>query len=140
MDSLSNGEHSVNSRHPRLSEDGVEEDAGLYGLTGHAPGQAHRLAHLSYASREFLAEKLNGTPQDRNVFNNFCMALGVEQRLVQVSMKSRNPTGYLIQEYSERPEATFERLERALSDIGQRHLFHQLQAVDSRPMYGGDDV
>lgn len=55
-------------------------------------------------------------------------------------MKSRNPTGYLIQEFSERPEATFERLQRALSDIGQRDLFEQLQAVDSNPMNGEDDV
>ena len=100
----------------------------------------HRLAHLSYAGREFLAERLNGTPRDRNLFNDFCMALGAEQRLIQASMRSRNPTGYLIQEFSERPEATFDRLERALSDIGQRDVFDQLQAVDSRPMYGGDDV
>ena len=114
--------------------------AGLYGLKGHGPGSIHRLAHLSYAGREFLAERLNGTPQDRNTFNNFCLALGVDQRLVQVSMRSRNPTGYLIQEFSEKPEATFDRLERALSEIGHHELFHQLQAVDSRPMYGGDDV
>lgn len=114
--------------------------AGLYGLTGHGLGPAHRLSHLSYAGREFLAERLNGTPQDRNLFNDFCMALGVEQHLIQVSMRSRNPTGYLIQEFSERPDATFERLQRALSDIGQRDLFEQLQAVDSDPMNGGDDV
>ena len=114
--------------------------AGPYGLTGHGPGPVHSLSSLSYAGREFLAERLNGTPQDRNMFNNFCMALGVEQKLVQLSVRSRNPTCYLIQEYSERPEATFERLERALSDIGHQDLFHQLQAVDSRPMYGGDDV
>ena len=108
--------------------------AGVYGLTGHGPGSIQRLSHLSYASREFLADKLNGTPHDRNIFNDFCMALGVEQRLVQVSMRSRNPTGYLIQEYSERPEATFDKLERALSDIGQRDLFEQLQAVNNQPM------
>ena len=106
--------------------------AGLYGLMGHGPGSVHRLAHLSYAGREVLAERLNGTPQDRNLFNNFCMALGVDRRLVQVSMRSRNPTGYLMQEYSERPEATFGRLEQALSDIGQHELFDQIRAVDGR--------
>ena len=112
----------------------------MYGLKGSGPGPVHRLSRLSYAGRQFLAERLNGTPQDRNTFNNFCEALGVEQRLVQVSKRSGNPTGYLMQEYSERPEATFDRLERALSDIGQRDLFEQLQAVDSRLMNGEDDV
>lgn len=114
--------------------------AGLYGLMGHGPGPADSLSHLSYAGREFLAERLNGTPQDRNLFNNFCTALGVEQHLIQVSMRSRNPTGYLIQEFSERPEATFDRLQRALSDIGHDDLFEQLQALDSNPMNGDDDV
>ena len=58
---------------------------------------------------------------------------------MQVSMRSRNPTGYLIQEFSERPEATYDRLEQALSDIGHHDLFDQLRAMDSRPVYGGDD-
>ena len=109
-------------------------------MRGPGPGPNHSLSRLSYAGREFLAARLNGTPRDRNTFNNFCEALGVEQRLVQVSVRSGNPTAYLIQEYSERPEATFDRLERALTNIGQSDLFEQLQAVDSRQMYGEDDV
>lgn len=112
--------------------------AGPYGLTGHSPGPAHQLARLSYAGKEFLGERLNGTPQDRNLFNNFCIALGVEQRLIQASVKSRNPTAYLLQEFGEKPDATFGRLEQALSEIGHRDLYEQLQAVDSSPMCGED--
>lgn len=43
-----------------------------------------------------------------------------------MSAKSRNPTAYLIQEYSERPEATFDRLEQALTQIGKREVFEGL--------------
>ena len=53
-------------------------------------------------------------------------------------MRSRNPTAYLIQEYSEKPEATFDRLEQALSNIGRRDLFEQLwQMLGSEN--GGED-
>ena len=97
--------------------------AGIYGLTGCGQGPTWHLSHLSYAGREVIARSLNGQP---NVFHSFCHALGVENRLLQTASKSRNPTAYLIQEYSERPEATFDRLEQALVQIGKRDLFERL--------------
>ena len=96
----------------------------------------HHLSHLNYAGREFLAVRLNG---NHNLFNEFCLALGVERRLIQASMKSQNPTAYVIQEFAEKPEATFDRLEEALSNIGHHDMFEQLQIAISEPM-NGDDV
>ena len=93
---------------------------------GCGSGPASHLSHLSFAGREFLATHLNGKPPERNLFNSFCYALGVDDKLLQASMRSRNPTAYLIQEYSEKPEATFDRLEQVLSTIGRRDLFEQL--------------
>lgn len=100
--------------------------AGPYGLSGCGPGPAHHLSHLSYEGREFLAENLNGNPPERNVFHSFCHALGVDNRLARVSARSPNPTAYLIQEYSAKPEATFDRLEQALAQIGKRDVFEGL--------------
>ena len=100
--------------------------AGPYGLSGCGSGPAHHLSHLSYEGREFLAENLNGNPPERNVFHSFCHALGVDNRLARVSARSPNPTAYLIQEYSARPEATFDRLEQALAQIGKRDVFDGL--------------
>ena len=103
----------------------LASSAGLYGLRGCGRTAAYRLGHLSYEGREFLARHFNPSPNP-NLFNSFCGALRVEQRLVRASLKSRNPTAYLIQEFSERPEATFDRLEQALSEIGKRDLFEDL--------------
>ena len=100
--------------------------AGPYGLNGSGVGPTHHLSHLSYEGREFLSQHLNGNPPDRNVFHSFCDALGVENRLVRVSARSRNPTAYLMQEYSARPDATFDRLEQALTQIGKRDVFDGL--------------
>ena len=63
----------------------------------------------------------------------------MEQKLVRASVQSRNPVGYLIQEFSEKPQATFARLEQALSEIGHEDLFVQLQRVDFAP-FDEDDV
>ncbi len=45
---------------------------------------------------------------------------------MRASLRSRNPTAYLIQQYSERPEATFHRLEQALVQIGKSDVFDEL--------------
>ncbi len=50
----------------------------------------------------------------------------MEGRLLQASLRSRNPTAYLIQQYSEKPGATFERLEQALGQIGRSDVFDEL--------------
>lgn len=100
--------------------------AGPYGLKGSGPGLTHRLSHLSYECRELLAAHLNGNPPERNTFRSFCRALGVEKRLLQASLRSGNPTAYLIQQYSEEPEATMQRLEQALSQIGKSNVFDEL--------------
>lgn len=54
-------------------------------------------------------------------------------------MRSRNPTAYLIQEFAEKPEATLDKLEEALTHIGLHGMFEQLQVMISEPM-NGDDV
>ena len=62
------------------------------------------------------------------MFCNFCQAMGVENRLIQSSSRSKNPTAYLIQQLtlSSHPEATFSRLEQALHQIGQGNLYRAL--------------
>lgn len=53
----------------------------------------------------------------------------MDKWLEQSSTKSRNPTGYLLQEYGTRPEATLERLERALSEIGMGEVYERLSEM-----------
>ena len=107
--------------------------AGVFGLNGCGPGPADHLSHLSYTCREYLASRLNDHPPERNIFHSFCHALGVENKLIQASARSGNPTGYLLQKYSTRPEATMENLERALAEIGMRNVFEGM--LDN---YGGN--
>lgn len=96
--------------------------AGLYGLNGYGEDARH-ISYLSYNCREYLASELNIDPPQREVFHNFCRALGVENRLVQVSARSRNPTGYLLQKCSTEP---LENLNRALTEIGKGYVFQEL--------------
>ena len=60
------------------------------------------------------------------MFPQFCQALGVDDDLRRKASRSRNPTAYLLQEYQELPEATFDRLEQALSQMGRKDLFDQV--------------
>ena len=103
--------------------------AGIYGLNGLGPGRPDRISHLSYTCREYLASRLNGNPPERNTFHNFCHALGVENKLVQASSRSGNPTAYLLQKFSAHPEATLENLERALAEIGMENVFARLSLM-----------
>ena len=73
------------------------------------------------------------------MFHDFCHALGVDNKLVQASVRSRNPTGYLIQTYSARPEATFERLEQALTQIGRNDLYQELFDMMENGDFDDDD-
>ena len=98
----------------------------MYGLSGFPSGQLPHLRDLSYAGREYLANHLNGQPPERHIFHRFCDALGVQPRLVQAAVRSRNPTAYLIQRYAEEEEATFQRLEAALDTVGRRDLYVEL--------------
>ena len=96
----------------------------MYGLSGSARNNLHHLRDLSYAGRQYLADHLN---QDKHTFDQFCVALGVEGRLVQAASRSRNPTAFLIQEYAERHEgATFHQLEVALDVVGKGDLYAEL--------------
>lgn len=88
-------------------------------------GDAHLVSYLSYNCREYLASELNVNPPEREVFHGFCRALGVENRLVQVSARSGNPTGYLLQKCSEEP---LENLDSALTEIGKGYVFQELVA------------
>lgn len=54
-------------------------------------------------------------------------------------MRSRNPTGYLIQTYSSQPEATFERLEQALTQIGRNDLYQELYDMMENGDFDDDD-
>lgn len=59
---------------------------------------------------------------------------------MQVSCRSRNPTGYLLQKYSEEPEATLERLGRALSEVGMSNVMNELvQMLESDGGGGGGE-
>ena len=98
--------------------------AGPYGLNGY--GEDSRLiSYLSYNCREYLASELNVNPPARELFHNFCRALGVENRVVQASARSGNPTGYLLQKCS---SESLENVHRALTDIGKGHVFQNLLA------------
>ena len=95
--------------------------AGIYGLSAcNNSVSIHRLGHLSYSAREFLASTLN---QKQTEFCQLCQAMEVESSLMQASLRSRNPTAYLIQEL---PDTTIDRLEKALSKIGRSDLFTAL--------------
>ena len=110
--------------------------AGIFGLNGFNPGRPDRISRLSYTCREYLASRLNGNPPERNTFHNFCHALGVENKLVQASSRSGNPTAYLLQSFSSRPEATMRNLERALTEIGMENVFVGLTVMEDG---GGED-
>ncbi len=92
------------------------------------------MRHLSYTCREYLASRLNGNPPERNTFHGFCRAFGVENKLVQASCRSGNPTAYLLQSCSSRPEATLESLQQALTEVGMEDVFKDLLG-----MLNGDD-
>ncbi len=112
--------------------------AGIYGLNGLNPGHPDHISRLSYTCREYLASSLNGNPPERNTFHNFCHALGVENKLVQASSHSGNPTAYLLQKFSSRPEATLENLERALTEIGMENVFARLTVMLGNEDGGGE--
>lgn len=113
--------------------------AGVYGLSGRGSGPDYHLSNLGYSEREFLASKLNGHPPQRLVFHDFCNALGVENKLSQASARSGNPTAYLIQTYSLRPEATFQRLEQALSQMGRDDVYQELVDKIQNGGFDNDD-
>lgn len=100
--------------------------AGLFGLSAPGPGPNHHLKSLGYTGREFLSKTLNGRPPQRQIFHDFCNAMGVENKLIQASSRSGNPTAYLIQQLCSHPDATFDRLENALNQIGQGALYTEL--------------
>ena len=104
----------------------VSYTAGPYGLNGHGPGPNNHLSKLSYNSKELLAAKLNGTPANRKDFCTFCHIYGVDDSLEQASLHSRNPTAYLLQELSSKPDATFNKLRNALEKMGKGELFNDL--------------
>ena len=96
------------------------------------PGFKDDLSRLSYNGRNVLGEQLN----QRETFKKFCHAMGVDDGLAIVCLRSRNPTAYLIQEIDGKPYATFSRLEQALTSIGKRAVFEQVwQLVDSSNVY-----
>ena len=93
--------------------------AGPMDFNACGPGPAYHLQHMSVTCRHSLADQINQS----NTFQQFCRALGVGDELMKRASRSGNPTAYLLQEYQERPEATFDRLEQALSQMGRRDLF-----------------
>lgn len=106
--------------------------AGLFSMNDTLPGFSDDLSRLSYNGRNVLGEQLNR----RETFKKFCHAMGVDEELTTVCLRSRNPTSYLIQEIDGRPYATFSRLEQALTSIGERALFEQVwELVDNSSAY-----
>ena len=96
--------------------------AGAFDFNSCRPGPSYHLQHMSITCRHSLADKINQSA----MFPQFCRALGVDDDLRRKASRSGNPTAYLLQEYQELPEATFDRLEQALSQMGRKDLFDQV--------------
>ncbi len=111
--------------------------AGLFGLSAPGAGPDHHISRLGYSGRELLARTLNGRAPQRQLFHDFCQALNVENRLIQASSRSGNPTGYLMQQLCSKPDATLYKLETALREIGHEGLYEEL--VDLMQNGGMDD-
>ena len=77
---------------------------------------------MSISCRDFLGRHLN----QRETFTNFCQAMQIDGHLTQVSLRSLNPTGYLLQELINDPDVTMARLQTALNQIGKPHLYESL--------------
>ena len=96
--------------------------AGIQHFNTCGPGPMYRLQHMSITCRHSLADEINQSA----MFPQFCHALGVDEELRIRATRSRNPTAYMLQEYQELPEATFDQLQQALSRIGRKDLYDQV--------------
>ena len=85
---------------------------------------------MSISCRNLLADELN----DRKTFVEFCHAMKVDEHLMKVSQRSRDPTGYLLQEMKSHPDATFTRLERALLQINKRQLYESMKKLNDNSL------
>ena len=113
--------------------------AGVYGLSGY--GQEPRfISDLNHSSREYLSSRLNGTPTNRDLFHRFCQGLGVENKLRQVSLRSPDPTGYMLQTHGSRnPEASVDQIKRVLEEMEMGNVYQQLRSTWGR-VEGGPPV
>ena len=91
------------------------------------PGPKNHISSLSISARHYLASHLN----DRDVYSQFCHAMGIENKLIRATRRSCNPTAQLLQILAESPSGTMQRLQEALESIGKIELYDSVLKLNT---------
>lgn len=101
--------------------------AGIRDFNERGSGPSYHISCMSISCRDYLGHNLN----QKETFVSFCQAMRVDDQLVRISLRSGNPTGYLLQEMDNDPDATLERLRTALNQIGKPQLFESVLRLNN---------
>lgn len=95
------------------------------------PGPKNHISSLSISAKLYLASHLN----DKDIYNQFCLAMGIKDDLIQSTRRSGNPTAELLQTLADCPDGTMQRLQKALERIGKMELYDSALQLNDNCLY-----